>query len=150
MTASVSSRLLAVLRTFSHRTPLQTLSEISRRSGLPLTTTHRLVRELLQGGALERDDDGRYRIGLWLWEIAALAPRGLGLREFAMPFLEDVSRGDPAARRSSPYWTDATPCSWNGSRAAAPCMCSPGSRPHLGREDETAHQQYDDVQEWTG
>lgn len=90
MTASVSSRLLTVLRTFSHRTPSQTLSEISRRSGLPLTTTHRLVHELLQGGALERDDDGRYRIGLWLWELAALAPRGLGLRELAMPFLEDV------------------------------------------------------------
>jgi DNA-binding IclR family transcriptional regulator len=90
MTVSVSSRLLTVLRTFSHRTPLQTLSEISRRSGLPLTPTHRLVNELLHGGALEREADGRYRIGLWLWEIAALAPRGLGLREVAMPFLEDV------------------------------------------------------------
>lgn len=90
MTASVSSRLLAVLRTFTHRTPLQTLSEISRRADLPLTTTHRLVRELLDGGALEREPDGRYRIGLWLWELAALAPRGLGLREIAMPFLEDV------------------------------------------------------------
>jgi len=90
VTESVGTRLFAVLRTFTHRTPVQTLSEISRRAELPLTTTHRLVHELLRGGALEKDEDGRYRIGLGLWEIAALAPRGLGLRESAMPFLEDV------------------------------------------------------------
>ncbi|MFI7066159.1 helix-turn-helix domain-containing protein [Kribbella sp. NPDC050124] len=103
MTASVSSRLLAVLRTFSHRTPLQTLSEISRRSGLPLTTTHRLVHELLQGGALEREDDGRYRIGLWLWELAALAPRGLGLREVALG--APSATGLPkSVRRTSSTW----------------------------------------------
>ena len=41
-------------------------------------------------GALERDDDGRYRIGLRLWELGALAPRGLGLREAALPFMEDL------------------------------------------------------------
>lgn len=90
MAVTVSERLLSILRTFSERTALQTLSEISRRAGLSLTTTHRLVGELTKGGALERDEDGRYRIGLWLWEVASLAPRGLGLRESAMPFLEDV------------------------------------------------------------
>ena len=41
-------------------------------------------------GALERGDDGRYRIGLRLWEVGALAPRGLGLREAALPFMEDL------------------------------------------------------------
>ena len=46
--------------------------------------------ELVGWGALERGADGRYRIGLRLWEIASLAPRGLGLREAAMPFLEDL------------------------------------------------------------
>ena len=35
-----------------------TLSEISRRSGLSLTTTHRLVGELRQWGGLERTPDG--------------------------------------------------------------------------------------------
>jgi DNA-binding IclR family transcriptional regulator len=41
-------------------------------------------------GALERDEHGRYQIGLRLWEVAALAPRGPGLREIALPFLEDL------------------------------------------------------------
>ncbi|OLT11137.1 IclR family transcriptional regulator [Pseudonocardia sp. CNS-139] len=70
--------------------PELALTELSRRAGLPLTTTHRIVGELAGWGALERADDGRYRVGLRLWEVGALAPRGLGLRESAMPFLEDL------------------------------------------------------------
>jgi DNA-binding IclR family transcriptional regulator len=57
---------------------------------VPLSTAHRLVAELCAWGALERDDDGRYRIGLRMWELGALAPRGLGLREAALPFMEDL------------------------------------------------------------
>nr|WP_211178196.1 IclR family transcriptional regulator [Pseudonocardia acidicola] len=79
-----------VLAAFTTDRPRLTLTEISRRSELPLTTTHRLVGELAAWGALERDEDGRYGIGLRLWEVGALAPRSLGLRESAMPFLEDL------------------------------------------------------------
>jgi DNA-binding IclR family transcriptional regulator len=63
---------------------------MSRAVGLPLSTTHRLVGELVEWGALERSDDGRYRIGLRLFELGSLAPRGLGLREGALPFMEDL------------------------------------------------------------
>ncbi len=51
---------------------------------------HRRTAELVEWGALERGDDGRYRIGLRLWEVASLAPRGLGLREVALPVMEDL------------------------------------------------------------
>jgi DNA-binding IclR family transcriptional regulator len=84
----VASRVLDVLAAFDG-TDL-TLTAIARRAGIPLTTAHRIVGELAAWGALERAEDGRYRIGLRLWEVGALAPRGLGLRERAMPFLEDL------------------------------------------------------------
>ncbi|WP_199429927.1 IclR family transcriptional regulator [Qaidamihabitans albus] len=87
---SVAGRVLDVLDAFSPDRPVLTLSELARRAGLPLSTTHRLVRELTARGALERDDDGGYRVGLWLWEVASLAPHGPGLRESALPFLEDL------------------------------------------------------------
>lgn len=89
MGQSVTERALALLAAFSAEQPELTVTELSHRTGLPLTTTHRLAGELVAGGALERVG-GRYRIGLRLWEIASLAPRGLGLRDLAMPFLEDV------------------------------------------------------------
>ncbi|WP_035857690.1 IclR family transcriptional regulator [Cryptosporangium arvum] len=89
-TPSVTSKALGILAAFTAQQPRLTLSEIGRRAGLPLTTAHRLVGELADWGALERDEAGRYRIGLRLWEVASLAPRGLGLRERALPFLEDL------------------------------------------------------------
>lgn len=87
---SVTARVLAVLAAFDAAHPELTLTGIARRAGLPLTTAHRLVGELAAWRALERADDGRYRVGLRLWEVGALAPRGLGLRETAMPFMEDL------------------------------------------------------------
>jgi DNA-binding IclR family transcriptional regulator len=87
---SVSGKLLDVLGTFQADHAELTLSQISRRSGLPLSTTHRLVRDLATWGALERSTTGAYHIGLHLWEIASLAPRSLGLREIALPYMEDL------------------------------------------------------------
>jgi DNA-binding IclR family transcriptional regulator len=84
------ARAFAVLEAFSPTAPALRLSEIARRADLPLTTTHRLVGELCASHALERDAVGTYRIGLRLWEIASLAPRGVPLREAALPFLEDL------------------------------------------------------------
>ncbi|MGY1708725.1 IclR family transcriptional regulator [Geodermatophilus sp. SYSU D00758] len=83
-------KLLAVLDAFGRERPALTLSEIARATGLPLSTAHRLVGELHRWGGLERDGDGRFRVGLRLWELGALAPRGLGLREAALPFMEDL------------------------------------------------------------
>ncbi|SDO99269.1 transcriptional regulator, IclR family [Klenkia soli] len=87
---TANGKLLAVLDAFGRDRPRLTLSEIARAVGAPLSTTHRLVAELTAWGGLERDEDGGYRIGLRVWELGALAPRGLGLREAALPFMEDL------------------------------------------------------------
>ncbi|MDT7788098.1 MAG: hypothetical protein QOF58_6517 [Pseudonocardiales bacterium] len=88
---TAGTKLLAVLDAFSRDRRALTLSEIARATDVPLSTAHRLIAELCSWGGLERDDDGRYRIGLRLWELGSLAPRGPGLRETALPFLEDLS-----------------------------------------------------------
>ncbi|HSK58927.1 MAG TPA: IclR family transcriptional regulator [Actinomycetospora sp.] len=87
---SVTARVLGILSAFGPGAEALTLSGIARTAGLPLSTAHRLVGELAAWGALERGEDGRYRVGLRLWEVGALAPRSLGLRERAMPYLEDL------------------------------------------------------------
>jgi DNA-binding IclR family transcriptional regulator len=90
-TGPVLRRATRLLAGFTPDQPVMTLSQLARRAGLPLTTTHRLCGELAECGLLERDEGGAYRIGLRLWEIASLAPRGLGLRELALPFMADLS-----------------------------------------------------------
>lgn len=87
---SVPAKLLSVLDAYTQGRAAFTLSELSRRTGLPLTTTHRLVGELERWGGLERGADGRYRIGLRMVELAALCPRGVGLRDVALPFMQDL------------------------------------------------------------
>jgi DNA-binding IclR family transcriptional regulator len=87
---NAAGRLLAVLDAFGPRNRALSLSDISRRSGLSLSTAHRLVHELQSWGALERDTSGCYSIGVRLLELAALAPRGLDLREAAFPVLDEL------------------------------------------------------------
>ncbi|GAA4833417.1 IclR family transcriptional regulator [Actinomycetospora corticicola] len=90
VTGPVVARAFSALAAFDAEHPQLSLSELARRTGLPISTVHRLAAELLACGALERGTSGRYQIGLRLWEIGALAPRGPGLREIALPFLEDL------------------------------------------------------------
>ncbi len=66
------------------------LTSLSARAGLPAPSALRIARKLVELGALERDEDGRYVIGLRLLEIASLAPRGHGLRGTALPYMEDL------------------------------------------------------------
>jgi DNA-binding IclR family transcriptional regulator len=87
---SLTYRSLDLLACFTPDQPIRSLSELSHHSGLPLTTTHRIVTDLLVWGALERTPDGGLQIGLRLWQVASQAPRGLGLREVALPFMEDL------------------------------------------------------------
>ncbi|MCU1679326.1 MAG: IclR family transcriptional regulator [Amycolatopsis sp.] len=91
-TGPVVGRALHLLDAFTEQRPALNLSEIARRADIPLATAHRLLQELCAWGALERDENGVYRIGLRLWELGSLAPRGQGLRERALPFLEDLSQ----------------------------------------------------------
>ncbi|MEP9382032.1 IclR family transcriptional regulator [Nocardioides sp. KR10-350] len=93
---TAAQRMLSVLEAFDPDHILLTLSEISRRSGLSLSTTHRLVGELREWGALDRARDGRYSIGLRILELGGLAPQGLHLRDVALPYLGDLQHATHA------------------------------------------------------
>lgn len=85
----VVSRALAILYAFDDRHPRLTATTIAQRAGLPLPTAHRLVQDLVSGGALVRS--GReYVVGRRLWDVGLLAPEASGLRQVASPFLNDI------------------------------------------------------------
>ena len=79
---SAVSRITAILSTFlaggSH-----SVTEMARLTGLPVSTTHRIVVDLASWQLLHRTADGQYRVGLILrqlggeaWSIPALIERG--------------------------------------------------------------------------
>lgn len=88
--ASVTSRALSLLAAFDENHRRLPLSELARRAGMPLTTAHRLVADLLEFGALSRTPEGDYVVGRRLWDIGLLAPVQTGLREVASPYLHDL------------------------------------------------------------
>lgn len=90
-TEPVIDRALSLLAAFSPERPTLSLTELSNHTGFPASTVHRLTGRLLAWGALERRSDGRFVIGLRLFEVASLAPRGHGLRAVAMPYLGDLA-----------------------------------------------------------
>lgn len=89
-TRSVTSKVVAILRAFGPSTTEMSLTELARRSGLPVSTAYRLAGELVELGVLEPGDHRGYRIGLRLWETGSLAVRGLTLRDVAVPFMQDL------------------------------------------------------------
>ena len=60
---TVTARVMSILSAFSREHPVLGLADICRRTGLSSSTTHRLVTELAEWGALARTSDLRYRIG---------------------------------------------------------------------------------------
>ncbi|WP_067449676.1 IclR family transcriptional regulator [Actinomadura macra] len=71
---SVIHRAFAVLMSFDVAHRYLTLSQLSRRSGLPVATTFRLLNHLEVIDVVERDTAGRYSIGPRVWELGILAP----------------------------------------------------------------------------
>ena len=85
---TVAARILAVFEAFEADGPSLSLTQIAELSRLPVSTAHRIVNELAEWGALARDPQGRYQVGIRLWELAQNA--GRRLRDTARPFLQDL------------------------------------------------------------
>lgn len=87
---SVSSRLFEVLFAFRPGRSRLTLAELTRHTGLPHATVRRLAMDLVSSGALDRAPDGRFTVGIRMWQLGTLAPLSLPLRTIAQPYLEDL------------------------------------------------------------
>jgi DNA-binding IclR family transcriptional regulator len=88
-TRSVLERAFRILGAYSPADRKLTLAEMTRRTGIPKPTVHRLAGELVALGVLE-GDGGVYRLGLRMFELGQLVPRQRDLREAALPFMQDL------------------------------------------------------------
>lgn len=86
---SLLKRIVKIISDFETYNTTRSPSALARRTGIPLTTTYRLVRELVNEGLLARDDDDNIRLGVKLWEFGSRSSL-IRLREYALPFMEDV------------------------------------------------------------
>ncbi|ANE04826.1 IclR family transcriptional regulator [Corynebacterium crudilactis] len=81
---------MRVLQCFDAENVRLGASNIARRAGLPTSTAHRLVAELVSVKLLERFADGKYGIGTHAWETFVRANPLERLRLQAQSILSDV------------------------------------------------------------
>lgn len=89
---SVVDRVVRVIAAFPEGSNVLQLTDLAARAGLPLTTAHRLVRQLAGHGLLELGAGGSVRLGLRLWELVNRNSPTLELRQAALPFMEDIQQ----------------------------------------------------------
>ncbi len=80
---------VAVLGCFE-REPELGATRVANELGIAKSTACRMLAALAAGGILERTPHGRYRLGLWLFEIGQLAVDRLMLRELSLPVLGEL------------------------------------------------------------
>ena len=89
--AQAIERALAVLRCFESGERTQGISELARRTGLTVSTTHRVTRALADGGLLMQVPRGdRYQLGPTLAVLGARAAGQLGYDQ-ALPLLAELA-----------------------------------------------------------
>ena len=84
------ARILDVLHdAAAARAPAPSLTEVAGRSSIPLTSTHRLLRQLVGERFVERNGAG-YSLGPRLFELGEHTTQRLELRRVALPFMQDL------------------------------------------------------------
>lgn len=95
MRESVNKSLLRAISIVTSFTPNDvelSLSEISRKTGIPLTTVHRIVTTLAQGGLLEQAmHNNKYRIGPEFYILGNLYLRRTDMLSAAEPVIKELS-----------------------------------------------------------
>lgn len=86
---SVTFRALGLLDAFDGQHRVLSLTQISRRTGVPLATAQRRLRDLVDGRLLAQRADGLYEIGTRMWRLGLLT-RPTSMREAALPHLQDL------------------------------------------------------------
>jgi DNA-binding IclR family transcriptional regulator len=83
-TVQVIERMFTLMDVLASREEAISLKEISERSGLHLSTTHRLLNDLATGRFVDHPQPGSYRLGMRLLELGNLVKSRLNVRDAAL------------------------------------------------------------------
>jgi len=83
-------RGLSLLDTFRRGERELSMTQIAGRAGIPKSTAHRLIADLIDWGGLERTQDGLLRLGMRIFELGKSVPLQNELADVARPFLDDL------------------------------------------------------------
>ena len=88
----VIERMFALIDVLASREEAISLKEISERTGLHPSTTHRILNDLATGRFVDRPEAGSYRLGMRLLELGNLVKARLSVRDAALAPMRELHR----------------------------------------------------------
>jgi DNA-binding IclR family transcriptional regulator len=91
-TVQVIERMFTLIDVLASREEAISLKEISEKTGLHLSTTHRLLNDLATGRFVDRPQPGSYRLGMRLLELGNLVKSRLNVRDVALVPMRELHK----------------------------------------------------------
>jgi DNA-binding IclR family transcriptional regulator len=91
-TIQVIERMFSLIDVLASREEPMQLKEISERTGLHPSTTHRILNDLAIGRFVDRPEAGSYRLGMRLLELGNLVKGRLSVRDAALAPMRDLHK----------------------------------------------------------
>lgn len=86
----VIERMFSLIDALAERAEPMTLKDISERTGLHPSTTHRILNDLTVGRFVDRPEPGSYRLGLRLLELGNIVKSRLDVRDAALAPMREL------------------------------------------------------------
>ena len=91
-TVQVIERMFALIDVLASREEAVSLKEISEKTGLHPSTTHRILNDLATGRFVDRPQPGSYRLGMRLLELGNLVKGRLNVRDAALVPMRELHK----------------------------------------------------------
>jgi DNA-binding IclR family transcriptional regulator len=91
-TIQVIERMFALIDVLASREEAVSLKEISEKTGLHPSTTHRILNDLATGRFVDRPEAGNYRLGMRLLELGNLVKARLNVRDAALAPMRELHK----------------------------------------------------------
>lgn len=91
-TVQVIERMFMLMDVLASREDAISLKDISERTGLHPSTTHRLLNDLATGRFVDRSQPGCYRLGMRLLELGNLVKNRLNVRDVALLHMRELHK----------------------------------------------------------
>ena len=88
----VLERMFTLIDVLASREEAVSLKEISERTGLHPSTTHRILNDLALGRFVDRPESGSYRLGMRFLELGNLVKARLNVREVALAPMRNLHK----------------------------------------------------------
>jgi DNA-binding IclR family transcriptional regulator len=91
-TIQVIERMFALIDVLASREEAISLKEISEKTGLHPSTTHRILNDLATGRFVDRPEAGNYRLGMRLLELGNMVKARLNVRDAALTPMRELHK----------------------------------------------------------